>query len=275
MLEEDRMQRFFIIIVIAALCAAAYLFLEEKESKTSSPLPTEQHEESNPNAKKHINTLTQGAEQPIDIGTADNFVTSDQLLALPKKKAERLDTTPEQNAPANPNTITEDGTATFAVSSHINIIKTADSTAQPNSNDPIAELSLENQIKLQELLDNPDQAANNIYFIHAVNEADIEGLWGIIQHGLMSTFTRGLVLPGLDKTVTVDIPKDADEKLDNKRSSFLGQILKNKVDQTYIYNYEKGILGDNPNLITPGQQLVIVTFTEEELIAIYNHFISL
>ncbi|WP_339891625.1 hypothetical protein [Neptuniibacter pectenicola] len=271
------MQRLFLIIIIAAILAAAYLFLDKKESLSTSAIPAPTQEPSSPNAKKHIDALTQGANDPIEIGKADNFVTSDQLLKLPKKSTETASAITEEALAANPETSGDEGAATFAVSSHINIIKTDTATTASGSDNanPLTSLSLENQIKLQELLDNPDQAASNIYFIHAVNENDDEGLWGIIQHGLMSTFTKGLVLPGLDKTVTVDIPKDADEKLDNKRSSFLGQILKNKVDRTYIYNYEKGILGDNPNLITPGQQLIIVTFTEEELITIYNHFTSL
>ena len=124
-------------------------------------------------------------------------------------------------------------------------------------------------------MDDPDSSAHKVYFIHAVNEGDDEGLWGIIQHGLMRTFTEGLALPGMEKTVYADIPIEADEKLADKRSSFLGKILKNKVDRTYIYNYQQGILGENPDLIKPGQQLIIVTFTEQELIGIYHHFVNL
>ena len=163
---------------------------------------------------------------------------------------------------------------TFAVQSHLGVIKSSKETTSANKQ-AVQAIIASQQIKLQELLDDPDSSSQKVYFIHAVNEGDDEGLWGIIQHGLMNTFTSGLALSGFDSKVSVAIPKEADEALEDRRSSFLGQILKRKVDQTYIYNYEKGILGENPDLIKPGQQLVIVTFTEQELIGIYHHFVNL
>jgi hypothetical protein len=51
-------------------------------------------------------------------------------------------------------------------------------------------------------------------------------------------------------------------------------VLDDKVRETYIYNYEQGLVGQNPDLIHPGQQLVVVTFTEDELVQIYHHFMS-
>ncbi len=93
---------------------------------------------------------------------------------------------------------------------------------------------------------------------------------GIIQSGLIHTFAQGIQLDS--SLISATIPKSADERLTNSTSSFLGAILDRKVKDTYVYNFEKGILGRNPDLINPGQELIIVTFTNAELISIYNHF---
>lgn len=271
------MRLLIFILITAAICISGYLFLNAEKSVTTTLSTNPKTTSDNPNAQQHISALTHKADQPISIETADNFVTAEQLLHIPNPTSDNTaDITPETAPETTPASPTNAETDTFAVTSHLNVIK----NPQQPKNNHIPSLTtiptaLKNQIKLQELLDNPDQSSQKVYFIHAVNEGDDEGLWGIIQHGLMKTFTAGLTLPGLDKTVSVHIPKEADEKLDDKRSSFLGQVLKNKVDKTYIYNYQKGILGDNPNLIKPGQQLIIVTFTEQELIDIYEHFTSL
>lgn len=280
------MQRllFVLLAVIAALGIAGYFFTTSLEPTPSSASPTPITPD-NTEAKRHISQLTQPSQQPIDIKTADNFVTAEQLLQLPEPKQASqvaLEALPTETATSESASGAQDNSATdgtFAVASHLNVISAGNKGRQQPSNDIIAGTSVVaingNQIKLQELLDSPDQAKEKIFFIHAVNDSDRKGLWGIIQAGLTQTFTQGLNLPGLDQTVYVDIPQEADEKLQDKRSSFLGRILKNKVDKTYIYNYEKGILGDNPDLIKPGQQLVIVTFTEQELIGIYHHFVNL
>ena len=290
------MQRllFTLIVILAVATFTAYFTLLPSEQTPSTSAPT-LSEQDNSEAKRHISQLTQSSQQPIDIQQADNFVTADQLLQLPAPKQNNQalleEVAPDQPAPLN---LAEDTAAagdsqdqsnTFAVSSHLSVISSSNRTLSGNAaniqkgNELIAGAPVVaingNQIKLQELLDEPDQAKEKIYFIHAVNDSDRKGLWGIIQAGLTQTFTQGLNLPGLAETVYVEIPAEADEKLQDKRSSFLGRILKNKVDKTYIYNYQQGILGDNPDLIQPGQQLVIVTFTEQELIGIYHHFVNL
>lgn len=130
------------------------------------------------------------------------------------------------------------------------------------------------EIRLKELLDQPEKSKNQLFYLHAVRDTDKQGLWGIIQYALIDTFTNGITLPNKQHAVTAEIPTDADERLHDSRSSFLGHVLQNKVDETYVYNYAKGSLGQNPDLITPGQQLVIVTFSEEELIQIYDYFVQ-
>jgi hypothetical protein len=255
------------VIVIAA--AVAWFFFKQ-------PLPNEVTNTATPaavpssvqqQAREHINQLTDGQDKPINIQSADNFVTADQLLNIPEQKHSNAAITEATNSTASGS----DGT--FAVdSTRLNVISTG--SQKNTATQTQTYLNLANQIKLNELLDDPENAANNVYFIHAVNTGDDKGLWGIIQQGLIRTFTEGLKLPGQDTKVFADIPQDADERLHNQQSSFLGQILQNKVKRTYIYNYQKGILGENPDLIKPGQQLVIVTFSEQELIGIYNHFIN-
>lgn len=261
----------FIILAIGIGMVGAYFLSPEKNPVINKANPVS----SQPEAQKHIQRLTSGEEKPIKITEASNFVTADQLLLLPdvgdKASSEIVIDNPARLAGES---TTDAQGQTFAVQSHLGVIKPSKETA-PANNQAIQAIIATQQIKLLELLDDPDDSSQKVYFIHAVNEGDDEGLWGIIQHGLINTFTSGLALSGFDNKVSVAIPKEADEALEDRRSSFLGQILKRKVDQTYIYNYEKGILGENPDLIKPGQQLVIVTFTEQELIGIYHHFVNL
>ncbi|MGB0205364.1 MAG: hypothetical protein ACPF9K_09980 [Neptuniibacter sp.] len=263
------MQRLVLVVLIAAVAFAAYFFWNEQQTPVTQSSPETVSSETQEAAKSHISRLTDGAETPISITQADNFVTSDQLLSLPEKQS----VASAELAPVEADSAAGTESGVYAAADNLQVIG-SDSEKQ-NTNTQLDSLTIANQIKLRELLDDPDSSAQKVYFIHAVNEGDDEGLWGIIQHGLMRTFTEGLNLPGMDKTVYAEIPKEADEKLADKRSSFLGKILKNKVDRTYIYNYQQGILGENPDLIKPGQQLIIVTFTEQELIGIYNHFVNL
>jgi len=128
------------------------------------------------------------------------------------------------------------------------------------------------RIRLQELLSDPDLAAGTVFYIHAVSPNDEQGLWGILQHGLIKTFAQGIELRESGRTLTAEIPMLADETLENRRSSFLGEFLYQKVQDTYVYNYQQGMLGQDPDLIKPGQQLIIVSYTEDELISIFNHF---
>ena len=132
--------------------------------------------------------------------------------------------------------------------------------------------SEKNRIKLRELLSDTSSNNKRIFYLHAVNPSDEQGIWGIIQAGLTGTFSKGITLEQADGKVRALIPQDADEILSSKKSSFLGRLLNYKVLTTYVYNYEQGNIGKNPDFILPGQQLIIVTFTEEELMSVYNHF---
>lgn len=151
----------------------------------------------------------------------------------------------------------------------------ANRNLSPNANQATAEKidnSVSNNIKLRELLSDTLDSKKRIFYLHAVNPTDEQGIWGIIQKGLMSTFAKGIDLEQGNGTLKTFIPYDADELLSSKKSSFLGKLLSDKVLTTYVYNYEKGNIGKNPDVIKPGQQLIIVTFSEEELLNVYQHF---
>ncbi len=133
----------------------------------------------------------------------------------------------------------------------------------------IDELSIKNIIKSGEL---PDNA---LFYLHRVSQADVQGLWGIIQQGLIHRFRQGLSLEGVATNrdlVRVTIPADADEPLPTGLSSFLGKILSQKVQSSYIYNFSTHTMGHDPNLIHPGQQLILIHFKPNELKRIYVFF---
>ena len=132
-----------------------------------------------------------------------------------------------------------------------------------------------NNIALSELI--PASGGNNnaLYYIHRVTNKDSQGLWGIIQTGLINKFRQGLQIKGLKKNKELAqaiIPADADEKLPSGISSFLGKILNKKVDNSYIYNFHTSVMGRNANLIHPGQQVILIEFSADELTSIYQFF---
>lgn len=133
----------------------------------------------------------------------------------------------------------------------------------------VEELSVKDIVQSGEL---PDNA---LFYLHRVTEEDRQGLWGIIQSGLIERFRQGLSLEGIAPNkdiVRVTIPADADEPLPTGLSSFLGKILNQKVESSYIYNFSTHTMGHDPNLIHPGQQLILIHFSPEELKRIYLFF---
>lgn len=133
----------------------------------------------------------------------------------------------------------------------------------------VEELSVKDIVQSGEL---PDNA---LFYLHRVTERDKQGLWGIIQAGLIQRFRQGLTLEGITRNkelAKVTIPIDADEPLPTGLSSFLGKVLNRKVASSYIYNFSTQTMGHNPNLIHPGQQLILIHFTSDELKQIYVFF---
>lgn len=115
----------------------------------------------------------------------------------------------------------------------------------------------------------------SLYYVHTVLPTDGQGVWGIVQAGLKDKFARGLGLQRGEEAEVyrVDIPDNADEK-QGVLSSFLGKVLHYKVRESLVFNRQNGSLGRNPDVIFPGQELVIIEFKPKELIAIYEYFIT-
>ncbi len=273
--------RVLILFLVLVAAAVAYLFMNRStdlpdlpalinptapETKTESeplaePEPTPEVIEQ---AREHIDQITAPPEDSIDIEKADHFVTASQLLKLPIQHTE---------SKAVLETVDDSGTKTFGVET--GAVSVAPVIVSATQTIVVGEETLteSNRIKLQELLDRPEASSKQVFYIHAVNEGDSQGLWGILQRGLTRTFAEGIELGEKQQRLYVEIPEEADEKLENQLSSFLGKVLQQKVESTYIYNYRSGRLGDDPDLIEPGQQLIIVEFSEDELVRVYNHFI--
>ncbi|MET4000443.1 hypothetical protein [Marinobacterium sp. MBR-109] len=251
------MQRFIIALIIVILSAAIYMFLQP-DTSTPAPRPDqppEVSEQTRSEAQAHIESLTrQASSDVIEMDNARHFVTGEQLLSLPAREAIKA----EQEA------LDEDGNASsFAVD--------MPARSTDNAGQPAPELALD-RLRLQELLQDPDRSANEVFYIHSVQPVDRHGLWGILRQGLIETFARGIRVNERSRVLSVAIPEDADTLLEDRRSSWLGRLLHDKVEQTWVYNHQQGLLGQNPDVIHPGQQLVIVRFSEDELISIYNHF---
>ncbi len=119
---------------------------------------------------------------------------------------------------------------------------------------------------------NPD----SIFYVRTVRDTDDQGIWGIIHDGIMTNFAQGMAIRrGKElNTYKVDIPRDADELLQDRTSSFLGKLIHRKAAECYVYNFKKNRMGKNPDQVTPGQEIVIINFEPEELIGIYKHFVA-
>ncbi|UCD71812.1 MAG: hypothetical protein JSW70_02125 [Syntrophobacterales bacterium] len=132
-------------------------------------------------------------------------------------------------------------------------------------------------ITLSQLLPEEMGLREDTFYIHSVTREDVQGIWGIIQHGLMDQFLKGIPMDtegGFpeEKFLTLEIPQYADEPEEEGYSSFLGKILVTKTRESYVYNYTSGRMGKNPDYIFPGQELVISPFSNNELVQIYKHF---
>ena len=118
--------------------------------------------------------------------------------------------------------------------------------------------------------ENPD----TIFYLHTVQPTDEQGIWGIVHFGLIENFARGMAVKRGEKleTYTVRIPRDADERLHDQSSSFLGKLIDRKTEESFVYNFRNSRMGRSPDRIYPGQEIVIIHFEPEELISIYKHF---
>ena len=118
---------------------------------------------------------------------------------------------------------------------------------------------------------------NDVFYVHSVTADDRQGLWGIIQQGITENFARGISIPNGDgaNVYQVEVPRHADEVLEDRSSSPLGLLIYRKSRHTIFYNRELGRLTQDPDVtIYPGNELIIVGFEPEEIITLYNHFLA-
>ena len=118
------------------------------------------------------------------------------------------------------------------------------------------------------------ESPDTISYLHTVQPTDEQGIWGIVHFGLIENFARGMAVRRGEEieTYTVRIPKDADERLEDQSSSFLGKLIDRKTKESYVYNFRENRMGRSPDTIYPGQEIVIINFEPGELEAIYEHF---
>ena len=114
----------------------------------------------------------------------------------------------------------------------------------------------------------------SIFYLRTVRPTDDQGIWGIVHDGLIENFGRGMAIRDGEEieTYTVHIPREADEMSLDRTSSFLGKLIHRKTGESFVYNFRENRMGYNPDRIYPGQEIVIIDFQPEELIAIYRHF---
>ncbi len=115
-----------------------------------------------------------------------------------------------------------------------------------------------------------------VFYVRTVLDTDTQGIWGIVQSGLIDNFARGMAIRRGEEinTYRVEIPRYADEVLANRSSSFLGRLIYHKTLKSYVYNFKRNKMGRNPDELVPGQEIVIIKFLPDELIGIYKHFVA-
>ena len=117
---------------------------------------------------------------------------------------------------------------------------------------------------------------DDIFYVRSIDNTDQKGIWGIVQKGLLHNFAKGIAIKRgtAYEKLQVIIPEDADERQADQSSSFLGKLIDEKSRESHVYNFQQGKMGKNPDLIYPGQEIVIIQFSPDELIEIYQHFIN-
>jgi len=131
-------------------------------------------------------------------------------------------------------------------------------------------------VTLAELLQPEETIASDaVLYVHTVQRDDGQGIWGIVQQGILRNFAAGVAIHRgkSSQTYQVEIPENADERRPDNSSSFLGRLIHDKTRQSYVYNYKTERIGRNPGLIHPGEEIVIVSFTPDELVEVYKHFV--
>jgi hypothetical protein len=235
-----------------------------------------------------VNNLTKRRPKPIAIDRADDFITKDQPVSLPKqesvqeiKPAERIQQSKfDSDVIASPVNEIDQGVQTRRLDNQLELVTSEQLAADSVLVDQTVRIQRSahpaDVVSVGELLEQHggQVGPDDLFYVHTVQELDDQGIWGIIQNGVVRTFAQGIAV-GLDPApdiIKVDIPQDADERLADESSSFLGKLIYEKTIQSYVYNFTQHRMGRNPDVLRPNQEIVIVSFRPSELITIYRHF---
>ena len=102
---------------------------------------------------------------------------------------------------------------------------------------------------------NETVAPDSVFYVRTVRAGDVQGIWGIVQEGIVENFARGVALRRGEEinTFRVDIPHDADELERDRSSSFLGRLIYDKSRESHVYNYRLNRMGESRGRMYPGQ----------------------
>jgi hypothetical protein len=230
-------------------------------------------------AESYVQQLTESSDLPLEVHHAEGFVTPDQTLASSTADTGEMQAgEPIENAEV---AMTEESAQPQAAE-----VRVAEATSRADASgsggtqgglQTTVDLPLNEQapITIADIVGSgPDVRPDAVYYVHTVGDADVQGIWGIVQQGVVENFAQGVAVRrgGRLNTYRVAIPRNADELRQDQSSSFLGRLIYEKSRESYVYNFETGRIGRNPDFVTPGQEIVIVSFAPEELIEIYKHF---
>ncbi len=283
-------------ILLSGLVGGAYVFRDyllpadpqtplgashDKSFSSESPDATKQEQ-------AFVNNLTKRRPKPIALDRADGFVTKDQPVSLPQTESvqeirpgDRVQQS-KFDSDATVSLVNEIGEDVQTQSMEGRVEAVAPKQLAVDS--VLVDQTMRIQrsahptdvVSVGELLEQYGEqvAPDDLFYVHTVQELDGQGIWGIIQDGVVRTFARGIAV-GSDASADIfkaDIPHDADELLVDESSSFLGKLIYDKAIRSYVYNFTQHRMGRNPDVLRPNQEIVIVKFRPSELITIYRHF---
>lgn len=276
---------------------------DENEPVASEPAGDESDDGLQEDAESFVRQLAEPSDEPVVVEDAEGFVGADRPLTsetseseapgatLPE--AEELDDvgTSESDVagtdarsaaePGSPEAGTDSAPRPETRDSGTKDAPAADAreSGTPEASQSEVELPMSEQapVTIAKLLGAEEAIASDaVFYVHTVQPEDIQGIWGIVHGGILENFAAGVAVHRGESTESyrVDIPRHADERRSDSSSSFLGKLIFDKTQKSYVYNYQTDRLGRNPDLIVSGQEIVIVSFTPEELIEIYKHFVQ-
>lgn len=255
------------MIVVAIAAGGVYLFLlpavehrlpwldtatpgmtPESEVSTADRLQQHRRELARQVIDEQITELEAAAETPVAADTLDEFVSPEQRITIPEPAA------PAADAPADSGNLER---ATIP--------------------SPSRQSDRSRRVTIPELLEaaGVPPPEDSLFYAHSVEPDDDRGIWGIVHDGIVVTLADGIRLTGDDHDIEhyqIEIPPGEDQRREDGSSSYLGRVIHEKTRATYVYNYHLGTMGRNPDVIQPGQELVVVGFTREELVDIHDHF---